>query len=62
MVTGHLSDTDIFPTQTFVRKPIRNFVDICPTRTFVRQSQFKFILKTISQVKGAIPGHPGDYR
>ena len=59
MVTGHLSDTDICPTQTFVRKPIRNFVDICPTRTFVRQSQFKFILKTISQVKGAIPG---DYR
>ena len=59
MVTGHLSDTDICPTQTFVRQPVRNFADICPTRTFVRQSHFKFILKTNSQVKGAILG---DYR
>ena len=58
-VTGHLSDTDICPTQTFVRQPVRNFADICPTRTFVRQSHFKFILKTNSQVKGAILG---DYR
>ena len=58
-VTGHLSDTDICPTRTFVRQPVRNFADICPTRTFVRQSHFKFILKTISHVKGAISG---DYR
>ena len=58
-VTGHLSDSDICPTQTFVRQPVRNFADICPTRTFVRQSHFKFILKTISQIKGAISG---DYR
>ena len=54
-----MSDTDICPTRTFVRKPVRNFADICPTRTFVRQSHFKFILKTISHVKGAISG---DYR
>ena len=58
-VTGHLSDTDICPTRTFVRQPVRNFADFCPTRTFVRQSHFKFILKTISHVKGAISG---DYR
>ena len=64
-VTGHLSDTDICPTRTFVRHRhlSDNLYEIL--RTFVRHGHLSenltsnVYLKTIAHVKGAISG---DYR